>query len=80
VTHYGPPAVILFREAGILEEIRRDGYMPERICYRKHNGERIAGYDGSLMHGNHDPLIVYWFGRLCALLERVEGDIRRLGP
>ncbi|KAK5123266.1 hypothetical protein LTR85_002696 [Meristemomyces frigidus] len=72
-THYGPPAIQLFRKAGILAEIRRDGYMPERICWRKLNGERICGYDRSLMHDNGldgDGLTVYWVGRLCALLER----------
>lgn len=73
-THYGSPAIQLFRKAGILEEIRRDGYMPERICWRKLNGERICGYDRSLMHDgglDGDGLTVYWVGRLCALLERV---------
>jgi 2-polyprenyl-6-methoxyphenol hydroxylase-like FAD-dependent oxidoreductase len=72
-THYGPPAIRLFRKAGILEEIRRDGYMPTRICYRKLNGERICGYDRSLMHDeglDGDGLTVYWVGRLCRLLER----------
>jgi len=72
-THYGPPAIQLFRKAGILEEIRRDGYMPERICWRKLNGERLAGIDRSLLHDgglDGDGLTVYWVGRLCALLER----------
>jgi len=72
-THYGPPAIQLFRKAGILEEIRRDGYMPETICWRKLNGERIVGYDRSLLHDGGlegDGLTVYWVERLCALLER----------
>ncbi|KAK1072860.1 hypothetical protein LTR33_010140 [Friedmanniomyces endolithicus] len=72
-THYGSPAIQLFRKASILEEIRRDGYMPEKICWRKLNGERICGYDRSLLHDGGlegDGLTVYWVGRLCALLER----------
>ena len=72
-THYGPPAIQLFRKAGILEEIRRDGYMPETICWRKLNGERICGYDRSLLHDgglDGDGLTVYWVEKLCALLER----------
>ncbi|KAK3075894.1 hypothetical protein LTR53_000323, partial [Teratosphaeriaceae sp. CCFEE 6253] len=72
-THYGPPAIQLFRKAGVLAEIRRDGYMPETICWRKLNGERICGYDRSLLHDDGldgDGLTVYWVGRLCALLER----------
>ncbi|KAK5704579.1 hypothetical protein LTR17_021775 [Elasticomyces elasticus] len=72
-THYGSPAIQLFRKAGILAEIRRDGYMPEKICWRKLDGERICGYDRSLLHDgglDGDGLTVYWVGRLCALLER----------
>ncbi|EMC94313.1 hypothetical protein BAUCODRAFT_73385 [Baudoinia panamericana UAMH 10762] len=72
-THYGPPAIQLFRKAGVLAEIRRDGYMPEKICWRKLNGERLAGYDRSLLHDgglDGDGLTVYWVGRLCRLLER----------
>jgi len=72
-THYGSPAIKLFRKAGVLEEIRRDGYMPETICWRKLDGTRITGYDRSLLHDGDldgDGLTVYWVGRLCALLER----------
>ncbi|KAK5113645.1 hypothetical protein LTR62_003272 [Meristemomyces frigidus] len=72
-THYGSPSIKLFRQVGILAEIRRDGYMPEKICWRKLSGERITGYDRSLLHDgglDGDGLTVYWVGRLCALLER----------
>ena len=72
-THYGSPAIQLFRKAGVLAEIRRNGYMPQRICWRKLNGERLTGYDRSLMHDgglDGDGLTVYSVGRLCGLLER----------
>lgn len=72
-THYGPPAMPLFRKAGILAEIRRDGYMPAHICWRKLDGERICGEDRSLMHDgglDSDGLTIYSVGRLCGLLER----------
>jgi len=56
-----------------LKEIRRDGYMPKTICWRKGNGDRLCGLDRSLLHDgglDGDGLTVYWVGRLCALLER----------
>lgn len=72
-THYGPPGIQMFRKLGILPEIRRDGYMPEKICWRKLDGTRIAGLDRSLLHDgglDGDALTVYPVGPLCALLER----------
>lgn len=72
-THYGTPAIKLFREARILDEIRRDGFLPKHVCWRKLNGERLTGIDCTLLHGTGsegDGLTVYWVERLCALLER----------
>ena len=72
-THYGSPAIKLFRQLGLLPEIRRDGYMPERLCWRKLNGERLAGFDRTVCHDgglDGDGLTVYPVGPLCALLER----------
>ena len=72
-THYGPPAIQLFRKAGILPEIRRDGYMPDTICWRKLDGTRIAGFDRTQLHDgglDGDGLTVYPVGQMCELLER----------
>ena len=72
-THYASPAIKLFRKVGILPEIRRDGYMPDRLCWRKLDGTRIAGFDRTVCHDSGldgDGLTVYPVGPLCALLER----------
>ena len=72
-THHASPAIKLFRKLGLLEEIRRDGYMPEKLCWRKLNGERLAGFDRTVIHDgglDGDGLTVYSVGPLCGLLER----------
>lgn len=80
-THYGAPAIQLFRKAGVLPEIRRDGYMPLDVCWRKLDGTRIAGLDWTCNHDgpvtkeklhspDHDGITVYAVGQMCGLLER----------
>jgi 2-polyprenyl-6-methoxyphenol hydroxylase-like FAD-dependent oxidoreductase len=72
-THHAAPAIKLFRQLGILPEIRRDGYMPLQICWRKLNGERLAGFDRTNTHDGDldgDGLTVYPIGILCELLIR----------
>lgn len=72
-THHAAPAIKLFRKLGLLPEIRRDGYCPQNVCWRKLNGERIAGLgwadhdDGGL---DSDVMTVYPIGPLCEVLER----------
>ena len=72
-THYASPAIKFFRKLGILPEIRRDGYMPDRLCWRKLDGTRLAGFDRTVCHDSGldgDGLTVYPVGPLCELLER----------
>ena len=47
--------------------------MPERLCWRKLDGMRIAGFDRTVCHDGDldgDGLTVYPVGPLCELLER----------
>lgn len=72
-THYGTPAIQLFRKVGILPEIRRDGYVPNNVCWRKLDGTRIAGLDWTGSHSSGlegDHITVYPVGQMCELLER----------
>lgn len=72
-THYGTPAIQLFRRVGILPEIRRDGYIPNNVCWRKLDGTRLAGLDWTTNHKeglDGDFITVYAVGEMCALLER----------
>ena len=71
-THYAAPAIKLFRKVGVLPEIRRGGYMPNTLCWRKLDGTRLAGFDRTVCHDSGldgDGITVYPVGPLCELLE-----------
>lgn len=46
-THYGPAAVYELRRAGVLDEVRKQGFICDEVCWRKPNGDRIAGLSGN---------------------------------
>jgi 2-polyprenyl-6-methoxyphenol hydroxylase-like FAD-dependent oxidoreductase len=72
-THYGSPGIQLFRKLGLLPEIRRDGYVPLNVCWKKLDGTRLAGLDWTLTHDEgleSDAITVYPVGQMCELLER----------
>ncbi|GAB7340652.1 hypothetical protein MBLNU457_7048t1 [Dothideomycetes sp. NU457] len=66
-THYGPPAVSVLRRAGILPTVRERGFMPRRLCWRKLDGTRIAGFDRGLLHDDSDALTVLSVGELSGI-------------
>lgn len=55
-THYGPPAVYELRRAGVIEDIRKEGFIPHGVCWRKLDGTFLAGLDGSVLDGDPDRL------------------------
>jgi len=63
-THYAPPAVQVLRRAGVIDRIREQGIYMKQVCWRKPNGDYIAGLD--LMH-----LIDYEDRLACLPLNRV---------
>lgn len=42
-THYGLPAIPILREAGVLDDVRAEGFEPMSVCWRKLDGTRLAG-------------------------------------
>jgi 2-polyprenyl-6-methoxyphenol hydroxylase-like FAD-dependent oxidoreductase len=42
-THYGSPAMNILARAGVVDDMRRIGFTPDTVCWRKLSGERIAG-------------------------------------
>ncbi|KAI9053696.1 hypothetical protein LZ554_002649 [Drepanopeziza brunnea f. sp. 'monogermtubi'] len=42
-THYQAAAVHELNRAGVLEEVQAQGFLPETVCWRKLDGEEIAG-------------------------------------
>ncbi|KAJ9615420.1 hypothetical protein H2200_001495 [Cladophialophora chaetospira] len=68
--YYGPPAAVELRRAGLLDEIRREGFQPEIFCWRKLDGSYIAGLDYRKVADNPDRLFVLPLDQLGALLYR----------
>lgn len=48
-THYAPPAVYELRRAGIMDQLRKEGFEPGGVCWRKPDGSFIAGIDNDDM-------------------------------
>lgn len=67
-THYGPVAVSVLRRAGVLDEVRRRGYMPTTLCWRALHGPRLCGFDRRLLQDDADAMTVLGVGELCAVL------------
>jgi 2-polyprenyl-6-methoxyphenol hydroxylase-like FAD-dependent oxidoreductase len=54
-THYGPPAVQELRKAGVLEDVRSEGFNPNGICWRKLDHTYIAGMQRPAGEPVEDP-------------------------
>ncbi len=42
-THYGGPAMVELRRAGLVPDMKAEGFVPDTVCWRKLDGTRIAG-------------------------------------
>ncbi|KAF2466732.1 FAD/NAD(P)-binding domain-containing protein [Lindgomyces ingoldianus] len=68
-THYGPPAAYELRRAGIIEDVKSQGFIPKKVCWRKLDGTYLAGLDGSVMEGiTEDRLVCLPLDRLGKIL------------
>ena len=54
--YYGPPAAYELRRAGVIDEIRKDGFDPVIMCWRKLDGTYLAGFNNRLMKDDPDRL------------------------
>ena len=65
---YAAAAVRVLRKAGVLDEVRRDGFLPRDTSFRKLSGENIVRlYNCATSHGE-DALTVLPLGQLGKLL------------
>jgi 2-polyprenyl-6-methoxyphenol hydroxylase-like FAD-dependent oxidoreductase len=55
-THYGPPAIHELIRAGVIDDVRKQGFIPRKVCWRKLDGTYLAGLDGSVLEGDDDML------------------------
>jgi len=42
-SHYSAPAIIELRRAGVLDDVRQRGFIPNAVCWRKVDGTYLAG-------------------------------------
>ena len=67
---YGPPAAYELGRAGVLDEVREQGYDPIITCWRKLDGTYLAGWDCSVVKDDYDRLACMPLKDLDQLLYR----------
>ena len=68
--YYGPPAAFELGRAGVLEEIRAQGFDPIITCWRKLDGTYLAGWDCTVVKDDYDRLACMPLAALDRLLYR----------
>jgi len=66
--YYGPPAAYELRRAGVIDDIRSEGFDPEMTSWRKLDGTFLAGLDNSLLHDYPDRIACLPLAQLDRLL------------
>ena len=68
--YYGAPAVHELQRAGVLDEIRAQGFDPIITCWRKLDGTVLAGWDCTVVKDDEDRLACMPLAQLDQLLYR----------
>lgn len=68
--YYGPPAAYELDRAGVLPEIRAQGFDPVVTCWRKLDGTFLAGWDCTVVKDDEDRLACMPLAQLDQLLYR----------
>ncbi|KIW20488.1 hypothetical protein PV08_01063 [Exophiala spinifera] len=68
--YYGPPAAYVLRRAGVIDEIRAEGFDPSVTSWRKLDGTVLAGLDNSYLHDYPDRIACLPLAQLDRLLYR----------
>lgn len=66
--HLVGPAIQLFRRAGVLEDVRRNGFLPQNWTFRKIDGTPIATIEDIAVSKSPDATTVLPSGMLCEVL------------
>ncbi|KAE8454623.1 hypothetical protein EG329_000246 [Mollisiaceae sp. DMI_Dod_QoI] len=75
--HYAPSAIQVLSRAGVLSDIRRDGFIPKDMTWRNIRGEKITGIKDVSQPWSPDALTVLPLSMLGkVLLEHCEKDKR----
>lgn len=66
--HYAPSAIRELRRAGVLDDIKKDGFIPDAVCWREFDGTYIAGLKTDM--SDPDAMQVLPLDRLVKLLSK----------
>ncbi|EED12007.1 hypothetical protein TSTA_000790 [Talaromyces stipitatus ATCC 10500] len=62
--HYASPAVYELRRAGVIDDVIESGFKPTSACWRKANGEIIAGMRFDVVPDDPERMVVLPLDRL----------------
>ncbi|KIV91183.1 hypothetical protein, variant [Exophiala mesophila] len=68
--YYGPPAAYELRRAGVIDDVRKEGFDPVITCWRKLDGTYLGGFDNSINFDDPDRLATLPLAQLDRLLYR----------
>jgi 2-polyprenyl-6-methoxyphenol hydroxylase-like FAD-dependent oxidoreductase len=75
-THYAPPAVHELIRAGVIDDVRAQGFIPRTVCWRKLDGTYLAGLDGSVLDRTPDRLTCLPLDKLGKILyDHLKGQL-----
>ena len=67
-THYGSPAMAELRRAGVIDDLRAQGFLPDGVCWRKLDGTYLAGMDITVLGDHPDRMVCLPLNRLGRIL------------
>lgn len=66
--HLAAPGIQIFKRAGVLEDVRRAGFLPKDWTYRKLDGSPIMTVEDIAVSKSPEATIVLPIGTLCEIL------------
>lgn len=67
-THYGPPAVKILNQAGVGQEVRAKGFLPDGVAWRRLDGTYIAGISHDTQKNDPNRMIALPLNQLGQIL------------
>ncbi|KAK9424368.1 putative Para-nitrophenol 4-monooxygenase [Seiridium unicorne] len=69
-THYGPPAMYELNRAGLGDDIRQEGFLPDGVCWRKLDGTPIASIHNGAFPDDPNRMACLPLNRLGLIMQR----------
>lgn len=68
-THYGPPAIKIFNDAGLGDDLRSKGFVVDTVSWRRLDGSYIAGLDHETQKDSLDRMVALPLNQVSQLLK-----------